>query len=302
MQCPKTSLPVCLSIQVVVLLGQPGLPRVCGERVSVTSCKDNTLYEYDPTDPQSPFNSNGSGDFFSAGRNYRKSLVRRGLIQFDLSSVPAGAAVVPGMAELTLEVVDMPKRDTTGESRSFWLVPLDRDWGEGTSEANAGISGAGSGAGATKGDATWLHTIYDPAIHDPRHPDPVDPGYWPQEGALGHAPLLDHTVYGDPAGTVPAARYLGPVTFASPSMEADINAWLADPTSNFGWLVLGDERIGDSTRSSNRGFASSEHADHPPLLTFEYTLVPEPSPVVLLVMGLVVTGVGMWWWRWRGHP
>ncbi len=294
MRCFKTSLPVSLPILLLVLFCHVRPPRACAELLSMTSSKDNTLYEYDPADPQSPLNSNGSGDFFSAGRNRSRSLIRRGLIQFDLSSIPTGAVVVPATAALTLEVIDMPKRDTTGESRDFWLVRLDRDWGEGASEANAGVSGAGSGAPAMEEDATWLHTMYDPAIHDPRNPNPVDPGYWPQEGALGNVPL-DPTVYGDPAGTVPAAPYLGPVTFALPAMEADINAWVANPTSNFGWIVLGDERIGDSSRSSNRGFASGEHADHPPLLTFEYTIVPEPSSVVLLVMGL-----GVLWWRWPG--
>jgi len=296
MRCLKTSLPVYFPILLLVFFCHARLHRACAELVSITSSKDNTLYEYDPADLQSPFSSNGRGDFLSAGRNYSRSLIRRGLIQFDLSksSIPTGAVVVPGTAELNLEIIDMPKKDKTGETRDFWLVRLDRDWGEGTSKADAGTSGAGSGASATEDDATWLHTMYDPAIHDPREPDPVQPGYWPQAGALGNVPL-DPTVYGDPAGTVPAAPYLGPVVFESPAMEAHINAWLADPTSNFGWIVLGDERIADSNRSSNRGFASHEHGDYPPLLTFEYTIVPEPSSLVLLAMGL-----GILWWRWRG--
>ncbi|NQT39703.1 MAG: PEP-CTERM sorting domain-containing protein [Planctomycetes bacterium] len=93
---------------------------------------------------------------------------------------------------------------------------------------------------------------------------------------------------------------MGPVTFASPDMEADLNAWLANPTSNWGWIVLGDERISDSSRSSNRGFGSRENDEHPPMLTFEYTSgasVPEPSSIVLLLISLGV----MWWFR-RGHP
>jgi hypothetical protein len=262
--------------------------------VSTTSSQDNTLYEYDFADLNSPFNSNGSGDFFSAGRNYKESLIRRGLIRFDLESlsIPSGAVVVPGTLTLTLEVIDAPGKDTTGETRDFWMVPLDRAWGEGASVANAG-GGAGSGAPALENDATWLHTMYNPAIHDPRSPNPADPGYWSLEGALGGAPV-DPTAFGLPAGTVPAAPYLGPVAFASAAMEADINAWLADPSSNFGWLVLGDERIGGSSVSSNRGFASREHAAHPPLLAFEYNVVPEPSSVVMLLTGLV-----MLWWRRR---
>jgi hypothetical protein len=278
----------------MALLCHPSSPRTCAEPLSITSSKDNTVYEYDPADPKSRFNSNGHGNFFSAGRNYSKSLIRRGLIHFQLPSELAGAVVVPGTAQLTLKVVDMPWRDTTEESRDFWLVRLDRNWGEGASEANAGVDGAGSGAAAMQHDATWLHTMYDPAIHDPRNPNPADPGYWPREGVLGNAPV-DPAVYGDPAGTVPAAPYLGPVAFGSPAMEADINAWLADPGSNFGWLVLGDERVDDSTRSSNRGFASHENADHPPVLAFDYTIVPEPSSAALLIVSLIVL-------LWRFYP
>ena len=58
----------------------------------------------------------------------------------------------------------------------------------------------------------------------------------------------------------------------------------------------GSVRDEDSSRSSNRGFANREHADYPPLLAFEYTVVPEPSAIVLLL-----TGLGMLLWRRRGH-
>jgi hypothetical protein len=277
-----------------MLLAHATLPHSGAATVSLTPSKDNTLYEYDAADLESPFTSNGKGDFFSAGRNQSRSLIRRGLIHFDLSSLPRNAVVVPGTAVLALEVVDMPKRDSSGESRPFWLVPLDRDWGEGASAANIGVSGAGSGAPAQEDDATWLHTMYDPDTHDPRDPQPTDPGYWPDAGALGPA-AVDPTIFGEPAGSVPAAPYLGPVGFASSPMEADINAWLARPTDNFGWLLVGDERVDDANRSSNRGFASREHLDHPPRLTFDYTIVPEPASVILLLLG-----GGLFGWRWRG--
>lgn len=288
---------LCITLPILVAALTVCIDSTFADVVSLSPVKDNTLYEFDPSDPFSPCNSNGAGDFFSAGRNRSQSLLRRGLIQFDFSGIPAGAVVTPGSLNLSLEVVDMPKKDTSGEDRDFWLVPLTQAWGEGTSQADVGISGAGSGAAATDGDATWIHTSFDSAIHDPYNPDPSDPGYWTTYGAISAAPV-DPTMFGAPSGTVPAAPYLGPVLFGSSSMEADINAWLADPSSNFGWLIIGDERIDGSDVSSNRGFASRENSAGSPVLSFEYTLaVPEPSSAMLLVLGL-----GMLWWRGRKRP
>jgi len=253
------------------------------ESISLHPVQDATLYEFDATDSESPFNANGAGDFISAGRSRSRGLLRRGLLKFDFSTLPTGAHVVPGSLRLDLEVVDAPSRDNSGSARDFWLVPVQQAWGEGTSAANAGVSGAGSGAAATAGDATWLHTDFDPVVHDPRAPNPTsETGYWTESGVVGNAPV-DPTQYGAPAGTVPAAPYLGPVSFMNDSIGKDINAWLAGRTANHGWLVLGDERITDSNESSNRGFASREHATLAPTLTFEYTVVPEPSTAMLLL-------------------
>ena len=78
---------------------------VCGsgagaEQIHLTAVKDNTLYQYDPADDSVELNSNGSGNVFSAGRSLNRSQIRRGLVQFDFSSIPAGAQVVPGSLQL----------------------------------------------------------------------------------------------------------------------------------------------------------------------------------------------------------
>ena len=49
-------------------------------------------------------------------------------------------------------------------------------------------------------------------------------------------------------------------------MVADVQSWLNNPASNFGWLVLGDETaIATAKRFDTRESAS------PPMLTIEFT-------------------------------
>ena len=57
-------------------------------------------------------------------------------------------------------------------------------------------------------------------------------------------------------------------------MRADVQSWLDDPASNFGWLVLGDEsEIATAKRFDTRESAS------PPVLTIIYRPAgPRPTP------------------------
>ena len=97
----------------------------------------------------------------------------------------------------------------------------------------------GDGAPATTNDATWRHRFFDTI-------------FWTTEG-------------GDFSGTVSASQSVGAVgmyTWSSSQMRADVQSWLDDPASNFGWLVLGDEsEIATAKRFDTRESAS------PPVLT-----------------------------------
>ena len=56
-------------------------------------------------------------------------------------------------------------------------------------------------------------------------------------------------------------------------MVADVQAWLDNPASNFGWLMLGDETaIATAKRFDTRESAS------PPMLTIEFTPAPRVAP------------------------
>ena len=242
---------------------------LCGESVTLTPIRDNTLYEYHPEDPTSTLSSNGSGDFFSAGRSQSRSQIRRGMLQFDFSGLPASVTLVPGSSHLDLHVVDVPRKDPS--PRPLWIVPApSQDWGEGGSATSVGVSGAGSGAPAEVGDATWLHAVYEPELHDGVDFEPGGPGFWREAGAVGADPLDPYTLYGEPTAIIPSD--IGAVRLASERLEADLHAWLqGDP--NTGWILLGDELIASDNESSLRGFASREHqnAAFRPQLYFEYT-------------------------------
>ena len=142
-------------------------------------------------------------------------------------------------------------RTNPDTARTVELHKLLADWGEGTSIAP---DPEGEGAPATTNDATWRHRFFDTI-------------FWTTEG-------------GDFSATVSASQSVGPVgqyMWSSAQMVADVQSWLDNPASNFGWLVLGDE----STTQTAKRFDTRESAS-PPVLTIQYTpgprVVPTPRP------------------------
>jgi hypothetical protein len=141
------------------------------------------------------------------------------------------------------------------------LYRVQANWGEGTSVAPGG---GGAGAPATPGDATWLHR-FSPST------------FWATPG-------------GDFVGTASAAATLtgtGPVTWSSAGLLADVQSWVNSPSTNFGWIVRGNE----ATAGTGIGFASRENFSTAsrPSLVVTFTPVPEPSFVLLAsaVVGLI---------------
>jgi hypothetical protein len=212
--------------------------------VSLSASKDNTLYE----DPNGTL-SDGIGPHFFAGRTSQGSnSIRRGLLAFDLSSIPAGATIT----NVTL-TLNMSK--TSAASATVALHKVLRDWGEGTS--NAGEPG-GSGASATTNDATWKHTFFNTQT-------------WSNLGG-------DFVSSESAATTI---NQFGPATLSGSGMLADVQAWRVAPASNFGWELVGDENIGGTALR----FDSRENPDSSvrPVLSVTYN-VPEPAALGLLAL------------------
>jgi hypothetical protein len=205
--------------------------------------KDNTLYQ-----STTGSLSNGQGIFVFAGRtNETTNFLRRGLVAFNLSSIPSNATVTA--ASLNLFLVKMgpvaPGNITVNKAL--------RDWGEGNS--NAGSPG-GHGAPAQTNDATWLHNFFNTS-------------FWTTPG-------------GDFLATPSATAFVEEEgryhVWSGPGLIADVQAWVSNPASNFGWAIIGNEIDPGSAAK----FGTSENSTSPPKsprldVTFQ-TTPPTPTP------------------------
>ena len=222
----------CLALVPLILLAK----LLGADEVTLAPNKDNTIFESDTGGL-----SNGSGQFLFAGRSGQSSgSIRRALLAFDLSSIPAEGVV-------TAVRLTMNMSKTVGGATSVSLHQVLREWGEGSS--NASDRGGGQGTASSTGDATWIHTSFDS-------------GTWSSPG-------------GDFATTASSSLEIsspGSYTWSStPQLVADVQGWIANGSSNFGWIVIGDE---SAARTAKR-FDSREHgtASVRPQLVVEFTAV-----------------------------
>ena len=217
-----------------VVMGIAGATRA--DTVILAPSKDNTLYE----DGAGSL-SNGAGVYLFAGRTAAPSL-RRGLIAFDFSSIPANATISSVSLALYLS-------KTHGGSATVTLSKVSRDWGEGASDAG---EPGGAGIQAEPGDATWFHTFYDAS-------------FWVAHG-------------GDFSGTTSASTTVNAVnttyTWSGTGLVTDVQGWVSSPATNFGWVIRGNE----TTSGKAQRFNTRENLSNPPRLTVIYTVSSTPTP------------------------
>ncbi|MFN9124824.1 MAG: DNRLRE domain-containing protein [bacterium] len=217
-----------LAISAITVASAPAL----ADQVILTSVADNTLIE-DPTGAYSC----GAAQYFFAGRVGVNggSTLRRGALRFNLTSIPAGSTIT----SVSLKLYCSAAGANTAQTIS--IRKMNASWGEGTS-----VAFGGGGAPSTTGDVTWVHRFY-----------PSTP--W---SAVG----------GQFSSTVSASRSVGgqgTYTWNSTAqLVADVQGWVNQPTTNFGWLVQGNE----VTLQSVKRFDSREAgAATRPQLTVVYT-------------------------------
>lgn len=203
------------------------------DQVTIEPAKDNTLYE----DVGGAL-SNGAGSGVFAGRN-GAGLIRRGLVSFDV------AAAVPAGSTITSVSLAVNVTQASGGATPINLHRATADWGEGTSNATTG--GGGGGTASTTGDATWIHRSFNTQT-------------WTTPG-------------GDFSGTVSATASISGIatySFASSSQfVADVQQMLDSPSTNFGWVVRGEESVNNvSKRFDSRHVATAANR---PRLVVDYS-------------------------------
>jgi hypothetical protein len=207
-------------------------PVAVGDTVTIAPCRDNTLIE-----SLDGSMSNAGGTRTTCGRN-NSGGKRRAVTAFNVvAAVPAGSTITDVSLRFTLFQASGMSGD-----EPHTLHRLDADWGEGTSAFEGGM-----GAPSTPGDATWMHTFYDDE-------------FWAVPGGDYDAAASGAAI----VGVIP----LEEIVFSSPEMATDVQAWLEDPASNFGWIMVGNEAVAGTTKQ----FLSREASDETmrPQLTIEF--------------------------------
>lgn len=195
----------------------------------------------------SPGNSAGGHSFFDAGTDGQPGPgVRRGLLRFDLSSLPPGVTITSAVVQMT--VIQVPGFGLAEDS-TFDLRRLTAAWGE-------GINVGPSGGVAAAGDATWTARLHGTAN-------------WTVAGALSDA------VATASASTAVDATINATYQWSGVGLLNDVQLWAGNPGQNFGWLLTSQD---EATARTVRGFAARENGANAPKLIIGYAPPPPNAP------------------------
>jgi hypothetical protein len=201
------------------------------ERIVLLPVADTTLSEAAPDYNFGAVTNLTSGTTSAGHRN-------RALVKFDIAGHIPWNAVVQSV-ELSVSVVSPASSQTV-----YNLHRVVRDWREGTGE------GSGAGEPAKNGEATWEARLF---------PDEL----WTSPGGRPGSDFVEV-----PTATVAiqtGTRYLQSSTY--PALVDDLQKWLTDPATNFGWVFLvEDETVADTIRK----FGARETPDSAFALVVDY--------------------------------
>jgi spore coat protein A, manganese oxidase len=198
----------------LALLALVAAAPVLADSVTLVANHDNTLIE---TSDGSL--SNGGGQRVFTGRTDQGAGLdkRRALVSFDLSGIPAGSTITGATLSMYMS------RTSATAPATVTLRRVLASWGEAASDPNGQ---EGRGTASRNGDATWLHRFYPTT-------------FWSAPG-------------GDFSSTVSASTSIGTAyqiyTWSAPGMATDVQSWVNNASTNFGWILIGDESAPHTAR------------------------------------------------------
>jgi hypothetical protein len=160
-----------------------------------------------------------------------------------------------------------------GGTRTIGLHRLSADWGEGTAgDSLATVAGSGGGFPANPGDATWSSRFYGSTA-------------WSNPGGVG-----DYSAAASASASIGTA-FDSPYSWSStPALVSDVQGWLDNPATNFGWMLIntnetnfGTVRTFYSRNATLNGGGDPIDLVMLPRLTVEYT-IPEPGAIALALL------------------
>ncbi|BCA57071.1 hypothetical protein W02_42110 [Nitrospira sp. KM1] len=270
---------------VALALGAPVIAQA--DTVTLQAWHDATIFENAfQSGGNGATNSNGAGPGIFAGSNSNQS-PRRGLLSFDVSSIPTGATITGAQVQLTVgQIAGSGGSGSGGDqlTRTIELYKLNTDWGEGTTGNTATmIGGTGQGFPGNPGDATWTD-------------NKLTQSQWTTPGALGNTNGVASASTQIQGGLAVGGAQNQTFTWSSAQLVADVQSWLANPTSNFGWLLKNvDEVDNPATPAVNEGFQTFRSfytkegetlgLGQGPRLVLDYSLAPVPVPAAIWLFG-----------------
>jgi hypothetical protein len=139
--------------------------------------------------------------------------------------------------------LNMSRANAIGGEQIISLHTVLQDWGEGDSNAQFE---EGGGVAATPGDATWIYSHFDTTA-------------WNTPGGE----------YTAEASVTQAVNNIGPYSWSSAQITADVQSWLDNPEGNFGWILIGgEESNGTSKRFDSKEIGTEQNR---PVLSVTYT-------------------------------
>ncbi|MBW2421188.1 MAG: DNRLRE domain-containing protein [Deltaproteobacteria bacterium] len=229
------------------------------EVVTLEPFMDNTIFEF----PSG--NSGGASRWLFSGvtsNNAGPASARRALLAFDVAgSIEAGS-------EIESVSLEMHVSRTQVGTMNFSLHPMLGDWGE--TDTGQGAMGGGGGAPAQPGDATWIQAFAGDMDSD-----------WSAQGG-DFVSVVSATTSVGSTGTRPVWS-----SDTHPALIDDVQSWLDEPAGNQGWIVVGPEGAGVTSKRFDSREATT--VDDRPMLTISF--VPEPSPSALAGAALATLAV-----------